>query len=446
MNQLDDPLDILLGSLTNMKQERNLAMRKMVEVKREASTAFNSDWQEFFPNDHLEEDDIGVNSKEHAATTHFDDGTSGHWPGVQAKLTSFSQTFLRQDDRLEMEHEDAGSSKYLTILQPPVPDHQQEYTTSIKDRNCRIGSNYYDHFHSQQLLEPHGTQETKPMSQSEYMKDLMQRRTKIVARSPREPPLSQMGRQVHREPESLPNLATKSNLTPPHSFFSAPPTCPRSPPTRFAQIPPQWLPRQPLPPSSLPQHLLPPSLRSTTPPASPPPPSLLHFPPPTTDINSTNLSSSPQSVASSSVPASPMASPVSSPAPSLRPQTAGTRCKAASSQAASSRCQVPGATICSHCGTSQTSLWRRDSNGWPLCNACKLYMKVSANNPCLQNNCFNNWPTATSLTCPLLPTSFQHFFFRNELTLGNGRLNSDKSLCLFINLLLILTSNWSLFL
>ena len=201
-----------------------------------------------------------------------------------------------------------------------------------------------------------------------------------------------------------------------------------------------------LPPSSLPQHLLPPSLRSTTLPASPPPPSLLHFPPPTTDINSTNLSSSPQSVASSSVPSSPMASPVSSPAPSLRPQTAGTRCKAASSQAASSRCQVPGATICSHCGTSQTSLWRRDSNGWPLCNACKLYMKVSTNNPCLQNNCFNNWPTATSLTCPLLPTSFQHFFFRNELTLGNGRLNSDKSLCLFINLLLILTSNWSLFL
>ena len=52
MNHLDDPLDILLGSLTNMKQERNLAMRKMVEVKREASTAFNSDWQEFFPNDH----------------------------------------------------------------------------------------------------------------------------------------------------------------------------------------------------------------------------------------------------------------------------------------------------------------------------------------------------------------------------------------------------------
>ena len=76
MNQLDDPLDILLGSLTNMKQERNLAMRKMVEVKREASTAFNSDWQEFFPNDHLEEDDIGVNSKEHAATTHFDDNNN----------------------------------------------------------------------------------------------------------------------------------------------------------------------------------------------------------------------------------------------------------------------------------------------------------------------------------------------------------------------------------
>ena len=255
--------------------------------------------------------------------------------------------------------------------------------------------------------------------------------------------------QIAEKPESIFGTSRGSSSTlpaPPVSPSPSAHSASQAPPTKFAQIPPQWLPRQPLPPSSLPQHLLPPSLRSTTPPASPPPPSLLHFPPPTTDINSTNLSSSPQSVASSSVPASPMASPVSSPAPSLRPKTAGTRCKAASSQAASSRCQVPGATICSHCGTSQTSLWRRDSNGWPLCNACKLYMKVSTNNPCLQNNCFNNWPTATSLTCPLLPTSFQHFFFSNELTLGFGRLNSDKSLCLFINLLLVLTSDWSLFL
>ena len=47
MNQLEDPLDILLRSLSNIRQDVNVVRRKM---KMEAT--FNSDWQEFFPNDH----------------------------------------------------------------------------------------------------------------------------------------------------------------------------------------------------------------------------------------------------------------------------------------------------------------------------------------------------------------------------------------------------------
>jgi len=113
--------------------------------------------------------------------------------------------------------------------------------------------------------------------------------------------------QIAEKPESIFGTSRGSSSTlpaPPVSPSPSAHSASQAPPTKFAQIPPQWLPRQPLPPSSLPQHLLPPSLRSTTQPASPPPPSLLHFPPPTTYKNSPNLSSSPQSVASSSVPTS----------------------------------------------------------------------------------------------------------------------------------------------
>ena len=33
-------------------------------------------------------------------------------------------------------------------------------------------------------------------------------------------------------------------------------------------------------------------------------------------------------------------------------------------------------TVCSNCRTTQTTLWRRNGNGEPVCNACGLYHKL----------------------------------------------------------------------
>ena len=365
--------------------------------------AFNSDWQEFFPNDqtmtNCKEDDIEVRRKQSFKEEHVEDGSQNVGQPNQTKLTSFSQSFLHHEAE-----EDAGGSRYLTILEPPSPYHQQPeedgghtgctdsmltqspndqhpersnsgglygYTEPFNRYNSQSSpTDFYqlEQFHhpsNSRTSQPHSVHKIQPRSVRECQKisvvrNVLQPSDNKRSRNLGEPKRRRLSRRDWQVTSCNPAAAAltlnPTSPLPSSSSFTSPPnpsTSSSPSPTLYEQIPMSLLPKEPLSPSSLLPHLLPPSLRSpplspssfSTPSPSAPPYSLPPWP----------YFSSPRSSTASPV-YSPMASPTSSPVPSPT-------------------CQV-GATVCSHCGTSQTSLWRRDSNGWPLCNACKLYLKV----------------------------------------------------------------------
>ena len=440
MNQLEDPLDILLRSLSNIKQEVNVVRRKVVEVKMEA--AFNSDWEEFFPNNHTvpiaandcKEDDIEERRNQTLQKERVDDEersqSQNGGRSNQTKLTSFSQSFLHRDNKGETGN---GGSRYLTILQPPLPfapaplwddGGNTGYKNTILPQSLNDlhperpnsglyhNNEPYNRYNSQSSLNQdfyqleqfnqHSRQPTDPRTlyrslqphssttPRECIKDFRPK-SPVVRKAlqpynykPREveegrnlgePKRRRLNREANMDSQvdaypAFPKLVPTTPL--PSSSFTSPTTSSSPSPaastfqTLYAQIPMSLLPKEPLPPSCLPQHLLPPSLRSTSPPVSPVHSSFLaNSPLAATYTSSSNYSSSPRPYFSS--PRSSTASPVSVYSPIPSPTT---------SPVPSPTSQVVGATVCSHCGTSQTSLWRRDSNGWPLCNACKLYLKV----------------------------------------------------------------------
>ncbi|MPC74491.1 Endothelial transcription factor GATA-2 [Portunus trituberculatus] len=58
--------------------------------------------------------------------------------------------------------------------------------------------------------------------------------------------------------------------------------------------------------------------------------------------------------------------------------------------------------ICTNCHTTVTSLWRRNSQGDPVCNACGLYFKLhNVNRPITMKKESIQVSLTHSLTCPV---------------------------------------------
>ncbi|KAI9006236.1 hypothetical protein BC832DRAFT_592320 [Gaertneriomyces semiglobifer] len=108
--------------------------------------------------------------------------------------------------------------------------------------------------------------------------------------------------------------------------------------------------------------------------APPQPAAVPNMPPSSANSSSVSSSASVSATDSASKPSTPALRPPTPKAAQTSPTTTPTSTASAKSRKQGTPLHLN--TQCSNCQTTKTTLWRRDPNGDPLCNACGLFWKL----------------------------------------------------------------------